>query len=266
MKKIDCKYCSNLLIDYIDKTLDKESTQLTREHLASCKSCQQELEQVFLLVNDLKQIREEEPPAILREKFLEQIENEKASQPVKKIKVPAKRIWLYNPFSQMAAGFALLISGVLLGLFLSTPKDNSNEVAQLNEELYKVKGMLFMSGLGQSSASQRIQAVNYTQELNHPDNEIISALIKTMDSDDNVNVRMAAMHALSKFTEQQSVRQALVNSLKTQEDALLQITLINILVEIQEENAIGIMKELLQKEETIDAVKQMAEKGLTTFI
>jgi len=47
---------------------------------------------------------------------------------------------------------------------------------------------------------------------------------------------------------------------------LLQITLINILVQIKEDKAVDVMKDIIQKEETIDAVKQMAEKGLTTFI
>ena len=126
--------------------------------------------------------------------------------------------------------------------------------------------MLFMAKLDQSSASQRIQAVNFTQDLSQPNKEILETLIQTMNTDDNVNVRMAAIYALSKFTNENIVRNALVNSLKTQEDALLQITLINILVQIKEDKAVDVMKDIIQKEETIDAVKQMAEKGLTTFI
>ena len=71
---------------------------------------------------------------------------------------------------------------------------------------------------------------------------------------------------MRELRELRVLRETRVNSLKTQEDALLQITLINILVQIKEDKAVDVMKDIIQKEETIDAVKQMAEKGLTTFI
>jgi len=266
--KPKCEHIKMHLIDFIDKNLDETKTNEVKQHLRECPSCQAELEQSLIIFDELKKIDDKEPPKSIRANFLQTLESEKAGlqqSPVISINNP-KKLWLHNPFSQMAAGFAILISGVLLGFILNNNKTDNSEIAQMHNEMDQMRQMLFLSKLDNNSASQRMQAVSYTQELMAPNPEIIDALVETMNSDDNVNVRMASIHALSKFSSDPAIRDELVNSLKLQEDPLLQITLINILVEIQEEKAIDVMKDLMQKDETMDAVKEMAEKGLTTFI
>lgn len=265
---MQCKHISLVLIDFIDKKLDNEQTNLIKTHLESCQSCQSELEHLLLVVNDLQLIKEEKPSEKMRESFLNNLKNEKLRLKNQEVNSNAssKKVWLYNPLSQIAAGLVILITGTFLGMLLSKPQQNTIEVAKLQSEMDQVKQLLVLAKLDQPSASQRIMATNYTQEMARPDDKILNALIETMNTDENVNVRMASIYALSKFTNEKSVRDALVSSLKKQEDALLQITLINILVQIGEESSIEVMRELLQNEETIDAVKQMAEKGLTTFI
>ena len=234
-----------------------------------CSDCRADLEQYLVLFNDLKQIKDEEPPKSLKSNFLQAIETEKSKHsetPVINIANSYKKTWLYNPFSQIAAGVAILVTGVLLGFIINKPISNNGQVAQLQNQMDQMREMLFLTKLDNNSASQRMQAVNYTNEMMSPNPEIIDALVETMNTDENINVRMASIHALSKLTASAEVRDALVESLKTQDNALLQITLINILVEIQETNAIEVMEDLMQKDETIEAVKEMAEKGLTTFI
>jgi len=269
MKTTNCEHINILLIDFIDKKLDQTSTGLVKEHFNKCSDCSAELEQYLVLFNDFKQIKDEEAPITIRSSFLQSIESEKAKlseTPVIDINTNTRKTWLYNPFSQIAAGVAILVTGILLGLVVNKPEGNNGQLAQLQTEMDDMRQMLFMSKLDQNSASQRIQAVNYTNEMIAPNPEIIDALVNTMNTDENINVRMASIHALSKLTTSAEVRDALVKSLENQENALLQITLINILVEIQETNAIGVMEDLMKKDETIEAVKEMAEKGLTAFI
>jgi len=269
MKTTDCKHINHLLIDFIDKKLNKEQTEQVKLHLEECKICNKELEDILIVIDDLDSIKDEQPTPALRDNFIEMLNDEKLKAKTRNvIDINShKRItWLYNPFIRVAAGFTILVAGIFLGMLLQNNLSSRSEVSQLKTEMDEMKQMLFMAKLDQSSASQRIQAVNFTQDLSQPNKEILETLIQTMNTDDNVNVRMAAIYALSKFTDENLVRNALVNSLKTQEDALLQITLINILVQIKEDKAVDVMKDIIQKEETIDAVKQMAEKGLTTFI
>lgn len=269
MKNINCQSLNSVLIDFIDKNLDKETTLAVRSHLESCKSCHAEMERTLVLLDEMKHLHDKNPPARMRENFIQNLDREKSNLPVqnnKNNKFVSRKIWLYNPFSQIAAGLAILITGVLMGYILNNKPEQNTDVAILQEQVYEMKEMLFMAKLDQPSASQRIQAVNYANELRAPDLQVLESLINTMNTDDNVNVRMASIYALSKFSNNEMIREAMVKSLKTQEDPLLQITLINVLVEIQEKKAIEVMRDLLKKEETIDAVKQMAEKGLTTFI
>jgi hypothetical protein len=266
MEKKNCNDIRIMLIDFIDKNLDPELTKMVRYHLQSCKACQAELEQTLLVVNDLQLINNEKPSDSMRKNFLKTLEREKSKAAQSTTDKSTRQIWLYNPFSQLAAGLAILVTGAFLGMLLSRQPHQSQQIVQLQTEVDQVKQLLVLSKLNQSSASQRIMAANYMQEINRPDVEILDALVETINTDENINVRMAAIYALSRFSNEKMVRKALVNSLKNQEDALLQITLINILVQIKEESSIDVMKEIIQKEETIEAVRQMAEKGITTFI
>lgn len=269
MKEINCQHLHNILLDFIDKKLDSDTTHLVTDHLKACNSCNAELERTLVLLQDIQLLSDEEAPESMRNNFLRELETAKLTNKPGLLSqndnVPRK-LWLYNPFSQIAAGLAILISGVLLGFLLNNKNTDEGSVTELKSQVQDMKSMLFMAKLDQPSASQRIQAVNFTNEIRTPDPQVIDALVRTMDTDDNINVRMASIHALARFSEISLVRDALVTSLSKQDDPLIQITLINILVEIQEKKAIDTMRKLLQKEETIDAVKQMAEKGLTTFI
>lgn len=265
MNTKDCKLINSLFIDFIDKNLDEEHTTMVKEHLNRCASCRNELENLAEVLTGIERMEDVEPPAEVRRNFLTMLEEEKAN--IRGGQQKARKIWLYNPFSQVAAGLVILLAGAFLGMMLNLrPSSGTQEIAQLRSDLEQTKQMLFMAKLDQNSASQRIQAVNYTQGFSQPDDNVLKALAETMNSDENVNVRMAAMHALTRFSNNDFVRDALVNSLSIQKDPLLQITLINILVTIRENKAKEPMQELLKKEETIEAVKQMAEKGLTSFI
>jgi len=164
---------------------------------------------------------------------------------------------------RVAASFLILISGILIGLKFGNNSQNEVELLSLQQEVSDVKQMLIFSKLDQQSASQRIQAVNYAREIPDPDYKIVNALIKTMNTDENTNVRMAAIQALSKFSRDKVVVNALVSSLENQTDPLLQITLINILVDLKEQAAVESIKKLLEQQETHETVKKMAEKGLT---
>ena len=87
-----------------------------------------------------------------------------------------------------------------------------------------------------------------------------------MNNDANVNVRMSAMYALSKYSTNDVVKEAFVESLKHQTDPLLQITLINILVNIQDNRAKQPIQNILDNNDTPDVVKQQAAKSLQAFI
>src|SRR4030042_773191 len=105
--------------------------------------------------------------------------------------------------------------------------------------------------LRDESSSYRIQAVNYADEIETPDENVIEALVKTLNHDKNVNVRMAAAYALAKYAGQQAVCDSLVQSLPLQSDPILQVTLINILVERREKSALKPIQQIITDQNTL---------------
>jgi HEAT repeat protein len=111
----------------------------------------------------------------------------------------------------------------------------------------------------QASASERISAVNLSanvpEEAEALSREISEILIYTMNNDQNVNVRQAAAEALFRFRNEPEIRRALVQSLSQQTDPLMQLTLIDMLVDLKERSAINEMQKLLMDSDTREVVK-----------
>ena len=173
--------------------------------------------------------------------------------------VPMKRTLWYK----IAASIILIASGVFIGTLITTNKENENiQVADLKNEVKEMRETLMFNLLTEESASERIKAVSYADEINNPDSKIVAALITTMNEDKNVNVRLAALNAVSKFSDNKNVSDALIASLGKQTEPLMQIALINILTEKKATKAKEPIQEILKDEKTLQPVKEIAQKGL----
>lgn len=271
---MDCKKINSLLIDFVDKQLDAEQIKSVQNHLADCKNCCQEVEELAIVMNELNTVEERQPSEKLRANFIQMIETQKS----KSIAIEAKPIQPYhsdnytrlrfmNPMYQVAAGFAILISGLLLGLLINKNNGaNNSELMALQNEVSNMKQVIMLSKLDQTSPSSRIQAVGYMEELSSPDPKVINALISAMNADENSNVRLAATTALSRFTDNEIVREALINSLAIQDDPMVQITLINIMIGLHETKASSFIQRIANNDNTNKSVKSIAQKGLEILI
>lgn len=174
-----------------------------------------------------------------------------------------KMVWSLR----IAAGIILLLVGFSAGLLINQ-KDGIplEQVAALQQEINQMKTALVYGGNDQLSASERISAVKLSdripQSTSGLDREITEILIYTMNNDQNINVREAAAEALFRFRNEAQIRTALVNSLSKQQDPLMQMTLINMLVELKEKSAINEMKKLLMDSDTREVVKTRLEVGI----
>jgi len=121
------------------------------------------------------------------------------------------------------------------------------------------------NGLKDQSPSERIKAVGYAEDIVNPNEKVINALTNTLNHDKNVNVRLAALYSLAKFTDDRKVMDTLVTSLSNQTEPIIQIVLINILTEKKEVKAIGPIQDLIQNGKTLKEVKDIAQKGLKSI-
>ncbi|QCR23838.1 HEAT repeat domain-containing protein [Pontibacter sp. SGAir0037] len=168
-------------------------------------------------------------------------------------------------YLRIAAGIVLLLGVFWAGNYYRRLQSNSNnpEVAALREEVQEMKKVLASSSSAEYSASERIQVVNQNlSPADGEDAEMIQVLISTMNQDPNVNVRLAACEALYKFKGDQQVRNAFVKSLPLQTDPLMQITLIDMLVEMKEKRAVDPLQKLVQEKDLLPIVKNKAQEGI----
>ncbi len=262
-----CEELEEKIIDYLDNKLDKEENLEIEKHLETCERCLDEfrdLQEVMKLISSKEEV---EPDDSLRINFYHMLHSE-----IKKSKgsrtAETTSPWFNRTIFRIAAGFALLICGTLIGIMIQSGVRNSHQaqLEQLRSEVTTLKKTAMFTMLKEESSSNRLQALNYADELDAPDQNVIEVLVKTLNTDKTVNVRMAAAYALAKYADQQQVCNSLVKSLSLQSDPILQITLINILVERREKSAVKPIQKILTDENTMEEVKHIAENGIKMLI
>ena len=266
---MECYEAELLLIDYLDAQLHPGDKGPLEKHLLVCPQCRLALEEYKTLFAAIESDKAEKPGPALREKFEDMLQSELNIDSTARIvhmeKEDTKTVSIqkHSMLFRIAASIILIVSGVLIGSVISFNRTgNNNEVAVLKNEVQEMKETLTFSLLTEASASERIKAVSYADEINDPDSEIVAALITTMNEDKNVNVRLAALYAVAKFSDNRKISDALIASLGKQTEPLMQIALINILTEKKEAKAKEPIREILQDEKTIPPVKVIAQKGL----
>lgn len=263
-----CEEAEARMTDYIDNNLDEGLRRKMENHFDSCERCADlviESRQVLQLISKEEMT---EPCESMRINFYNMLNSEiKKSEEIKYTpsSISLKRGSGFNWMS-IAAGLALLIAGTFIGLYIHSVSVRSSEIAQLQAEVSELKKNTMFTMLKENSSSDRIQAVGYAEEFEIPDQNVIDVLIKTLNNDRNVNVRMAAAYALSKFADQRGVCDSLVKSLVLQQDPILQITLINILAERSEKSALRPIQEIIANKNTIQEVRVVAQNSLRTLI
>jgi len=259
------------MIDYLDKVLDEAGRKEIEKHLETCEVCLDELNETQKVLNRMSDESMEKPDELLRINFYHMLHSQirKEEEKVELPKARPSAPWYALRQYRIAAGIALFVTGTLIGLLMHGRLNNSyaaNELKQLHTEISDLKKATMFTMLQDESSSDRIQAVRYAEDLDNPDQNIIDALVKTLNTDKNVNVRMAAAYALSRFTSQRMVCDSLVKSLSIQSDPILQVTLINILAEKKEKSALRPIQEIISNKSTLKEVRAVAENSLRVLI
>ncbi|MEP5610946.1 MAG: HEAT repeat domain-containing protein [Cyclobacteriaceae bacterium] len=226
--------------------LEGNPNQALEQMISEDKDLGRRFQELKEVLGTIENTRSLDVPAHIEMNFREAVLNEQSKQGA--------------TFSRMhiAAAVTILILGFGLGRF--SGDSNSTELAGLKDEVKALKEVTLTSALQRYSASERIMAVNQIEASTQTVNpELISTLINTLNSDESPNVRYAALQALTTYIDNSDVRAELVKSLEAQTDALLQISLISILMEAEERSAIAPLKDIINKQEIAPEVRRQAE-------
>jgi hypothetical protein len=260
-----CEEVDGLMFDYLDRKLNDDQVREIENHLSTCEKCLADLMETQKVLTALKDEPLETPADSLRINFYHMLHGEINRREYQNRIIPVPVAW-YNSWSfRIAAGLAIFVLGTFLGIFTGKPgsgKVTAQQIHQLQSDVTDLRKAAMFSMLKEESSSYRIQGISYVDEMSRPDQNVISALFRTLNTDKSSNVRLAALYAIDKFSDQKSICDSLVESLALQTDPLLQITLINMLVEKREKSALRLMQQIIDNKGTISEVKTVAEKGV----
>lgn len=239
---------------------ETERAAITR-HIANCTECAEELNGIQTFLNITTALPEPEPAADLKNKFMAQLEAYKQQQFAKtgildtwKEKISHFIRKLTTP--QFAYGTAMLILGIIItSVYFQLEGTGKKEVEQLSAQVKDMREMLALGLLEHPSASERLRAVSYVNEIDTVDNRVKDALLATLNNDENVNVRLTALETLSKMVADPKVREGLIQSITHQDSPLLQSALADLMLSIQEKKSVRSFQQLLKKPETNEAIK-----------
>lgn len=259
-----CSTIENNIIGYVDGTLSATDKQQFELHVKTCDACKKIVEETQQLLNTMDCVEPAQPSEKVREGFMEFLEEEKALQKTVRT-LPASTHVSWKTAFQVAASVVLLMAGYMMGTYFSSAK-NTTEISRLEQQKDQLKTEMTLALMENRSASKRIQAVNFSEEMEQLDSALLQAIIDRMQLDANVNVRLTAAEALSRFSDNIAVRDAFIEVLENEKNPEIQIAVIQFLVQAKDKRAIRPMKELLNEPEVPIFVKNQLDKGVQQLL
>lgn len=176
-------------------------------------------------------------------------------------------LWSHQPAVRWAYSLILVAIGLVGGFLVSHQGSKSNaQIESLASEVVQMKEMMMLTLLEKESTSDRLKAVSLTSEMSDASTTVIEALIKTLNSDENVNVRLSAMEALYPYSESPNVRSELIKSISQQDSPLVQVALAEMMVTLQEKKSIDELRKILNQENTPDEIKERVKESIDILI
>jgi hypothetical protein len=264
-----CSHAKELMAAYWQGgECDSAEQSALQSHLEICAECGAEMATLGGLWERLADIPTPEPSQALNARWQSTLAslmdlNKDSSRPVSRIWSFAN-FWPNNPVWQGAIALACLVIGLLAGT--SLPRRNQ-EIAKLHEEIASTREMVALSLLQQQSATERLRGVDYTGRMQTMEPEVVSALTEAVAHDPSVNVRLAALDALSnialgKASGSPGVLQSLAQSLPRQDSPMVQAALIDYLVEARDHRALGALRQLAAQPDLNPAVLERTHFAL----
>ncbi len=174
-----------------------------------------------------------------------------------------------NLAPKLALACFMLVIGVGIGYVLPSGNNSAashEQISMLTKQVSDLQEMMMLSLLEKGSPTERLRAVGLTREMDEASKKVTGALIQTLNQDENVNVRLAALEALKPYAADDKVREALVRSIAKQESPLVQVSLAELMAALQEKSAVGDFEKIIGSESTPAEVKKKIRESIDVLI
>jgi len=255
---MNCEEIKINLPEYIDGILDEKSSAIVRSHLESCAACRELHSELSAFLDFTGSFPKMEPPQGMKAEFMEMMEAEMAPVQKQRLLLPA---WL-----KVAAVLVVALVTWSTGYYFGSEKGRLQQ-QQLEVALNQTRQQVLLAGLHDLTGPQKIEAVYSVSQSGQSGDALIDALVATMNSDKNVNVRLAAINALTGMLEKNPrVKKELIRSLSLQDNSLLQISLIQVLTESGVREARTEIESVAGRADTDEKVKAFAKDMIKIII
>lgn len=271
---MDCEKYSELFTSWIDKALPADERLKLEQHLSGCPGCRAELEAMKELWIEMGEIETPAPSAHMQVKFEAMLNTFKEEAADKtsawaNFKNAFAQLWQWQPRLPMAYSLVIIFVSFACGYWvfnMGKGGQQDRQLAELSGQVHELKQTMMLAMLENPSASERIKGVSYTSEMKHVDQQVVDALLTTLNNDPNVNVRLSTLDALSQLANHPEVRTGLIKSITQQDSPLMQSAIADVMLKLQEKRSVGSFKELLKQKDLDKGVRNKINKTINNLI
>ncbi|HEY4784426.1 MAG TPA: HEAT repeat domain-containing protein [Bacteroidales bacterium] len=272
---MECQYYKEQITLLLTDSLDQTQRRELEEHLANCADCQVEFQVSQKIWNLMGEVPKPVPSDTMAAGFKAILNHYKKEQeakqgPLRDWITKLGELWHVQVQPRFALSLTMIVIGFVAGYFLTRSGQSTlsynKQIESLSSQVSEMKQMMMLTLLQDPSASQRIKAVSYTDEIGKIDPKVTDALLTTLNEDPNVNVRLMTLEALVKYANDPKVREGLVQSLVRQDSPLMQSAIADVMVKLQEKSSVRYLRQLLHKKDLNQMVKTKIEQSIHKLI
>ncbi|PSR55544.1 anti-sigma factor [Adhaeribacter arboris] len=267
---MDEKYI-DLVTGHLEGTLTLQQEAELQEYIEQGTIKATEITEFKNLYCQIGDIPAPEPSAFMKADFQSMLADYKKEHPQRAPKGGFFGSWLASlsvpqVFGQVVFGMLVLAIGIGIGFRITPAKTYEKELSHLTGEVQNMREVMMLTLLKQSSATERLKAVNLTGDLETADTKVIRALLQTLNNDPNVNVRLATIEALYQHASNPTVREGLIAAISQQDSPLVQIALADVMLSLQEKKSVAELQKLLRKKDLNQAVEAKVKQTINVLI
>lgn len=254
---IDEKYI-DLVTAYLDGSLTSEKRARFNELIDEGKIDILDVKELEHIYTRLGKLPAPDPSEQMRESFYTMLESEKEKlvhQQKYNVLNRIKDFVTSRQMPRMGLALGIFLLGMLAGNIFTPFRDYHQQMNELSQEVTQMRQVMMLSLLDAQSPSERLKAVNISTGITSADDRVITALLKTLNNDPNVNVRLASIEALLRHADNPAARKGLVDAISQQDSPQIQVALADAMVALQETRSIDELRRLLDQRDLNSTVR-----------
>ena len=244
------------LIDYLAGELSPERYRQVKDALTEDPRLREELEILQFMREDLCQPVDVTPSPEADRRFAELITAEAGPTAVRRT--------LPRSLSGRSAALIGIAASLLLvfGLGWYSGRSGTNQV----EQQLAATRTLMLELMQDANSTTRMRAATVSLDVGVADPAVIANLGRMLRTDDNTNVRLAALDALQRFADAPAARQEMLDAMAGTPPPAVQVQLLETLVRLNERRVLPYLEELIQNDSIPRPLRDAAELGTFKLI